>query len=64
MGYTFSSWSGDVSSLNAPLTFTLNGSRNITANFDSTPITGTMRIAGSPPSVLQLLAAGLCRRGK
>jgi hypothetical protein len=55
IGYTFNSWTGDVSSLNAPLTFTLNGSRNITVNFDSTPITGTMRIAGSPPTYFSSL---------
>ncbi|NVN92200.1 MAG: hypothetical protein HXX11_16580, partial [Desulfuromonadales bacterium] len=59
-GYTFSSWSGDASSLNVPLTFTLTGSKAITANFDSTPVTGTVRIAGSPPtyfSSLQLACA-------
>jgi hypothetical protein len=55
MGYTFSSWSGDVSSLNVPLTLTMNGSKNITANFDSTPVTGTMRIAGSPPTYFNSL---------
>lgn len=55
MGYTFNSWSGDVSSLNAPLTFTLNGSKTITASFDSTPVTGTMRIAGSPPRYFSYL---------
>jgi hypothetical protein len=49
-GKTFSSWTGDISSLNTPLTFTINGSKNITVNFDSTPVTGTLRIAGSPPA--------------
>jgi len=55
MGYTFSSWTGYVNSLNAPLTLTLNGSGNITVNFDSTPKTGTMRIAGSPPTYFSSL---------
>lgn len=39
----------------------MNGSKNITANFDSTPVTGPLRIAGSPPayyaSVAQAFAA-------
>jgi hypothetical protein len=55
MGYTFNSWTGDISSLNVPLTITMNGSRNITVNFDSTPMTGTMRIAGSPPTYFSSL---------
>ncbi len=47
---TFNSWTGDISALDAPLAFTLNGPKNITANFDSTAVTGTVRIAGAPPA--------------
>ncbi|MGD1045732.1 MAG: RHS repeat-associated core domain-containing protein, partial [Bacteroidota bacterium] len=32
-GYTFSSWSGDASGSTNPLTVTMNGNKNITANF-------------------------------
>ncbi|MCK9414716.1 MAG: right-handed parallel beta-helix repeat-containing protein [Prolixibacteraceae bacterium] len=32
-GYTFSSWSGDVTGSANPLTVTMNGNKNITANF-------------------------------
>ncbi len=44
----FAAWSGDISSLNVPLQFTLNAPRNITANFSAAP-TGTVRIAGTSP---------------
>lgn len=47
---TFGAWSGDVTSLNTPLTVTMNGSKSIVANFDATPVTGAMRIAGTPPA--------------
>lgn len=47
---TFSSWTGDMSSLDGPLAFVLDGPKNITANFDSTAVIGTVRIAGTPPS--------------
>jgi hypothetical protein len=46
---TFSSWAGDISSLNAPLLFTLNGANNITANFNSVLVTGTVRVARMTP---------------
>jgi len=32
-GYTFSGWSGDASGTTNPLTITMNGNKNITANF-------------------------------
>ena len=44
------SWSGDAVSYNAPLSLAMNGPKNITANFDSTAVTGTVRIVGTPPS--------------
>jgi hypothetical protein len=47
---TFTSWSGDIGSLNAPLLFTLNGPENITANFNSVPVTGILRIVGTNPA--------------
>ncbi|MFI5295451.1 MAG: M6 family metalloprotease domain-containing protein [Thermodesulfovibrionales bacterium] len=49
-GNTFISWSGDISSLNVPLSFTMDGPKNITANYDSAAVTDTVRIVGSPPA--------------
>lgn len=48
---TFSSWSGSISSLDAPLVFNLNGHKSITANFDPTPVPvgGIVRIAKTSP---------------
>ena|GEM_PF-3704985 len=46
---TFTSWAGDTSSLNTPLLFTLNGPKNITANFNSVPVTENVRIAAPTP---------------
>lgn len=49
MGRTFSLWSGDVSSLNTPLTLTMNGSKHVVANFDATPSASGIRVAGISP---------------
>ncbi len=49
-GNTFSSWSGYAVSLNSPLLVILNGPKNFTANFDTVPVTGTVRILW-PPAV-------------
>lgn len=57
-GNTFSAWTGDISSLDAPLSFTLNGPKNITANFNSVPPNGkTVRIAGLTPTYFDSIAA-------
>ena len=47
---TFSLWTGDISSLNAPLSFMMNSPKNITAEFNSVAVTGPVRIAGTTPS--------------
>jgi hypothetical protein len=62
-GRTFSSWSGDVNSINTPLTFTINGPKKITVNFDSTPVTGPLRIAGTPPAYYTTVAQALASAG-
>lgn len=36
-GYVFSSWSGDATGTTNPLTVTMNGNKNITANFTAIP---------------------------
>jgi uncharacterized repeat protein (TIGR02543 family) len=36
-GYSFTSWSGDASSINNPWTFIMNANRNITANYTAIP---------------------------
>ncbi len=52
---TFMGWTGSLSSFNAPLTVTVNGTKNITANFDSTAVTGTVRIVGTPPAYFNFI---------
>ena len=39
-GYIFSSWSGDATGFTNPLTVTMNGNKNITANFTQIPAVG------------------------
>lgn len=62
-GNTFSSWTGDINSLNAPLSFLINGTKNITANFNSVIVIGTVRIAGITPvyypSILDAYSAAI-----
>ena len=41
-GYTFTSWSGDASGSTNPLTVTMNGNKNITANFAAILYTVTL----------------------
>lgn len=39
-GYEFTSWSGDATGTNNPLTVLMNANKNITANFSLIPVTG------------------------
>jgi sugar lactone lactonase YvrE len=56
-GYHFTGWSGDVSGINNPITITMNGSENITANFASgDPNMGTVIVTIQPP---EAVAAGV-----
>jgi len=49
-GYHFTGWSGDASGTANPLTITMNGSKNITANFASgDPNLGTITVTIQPP---------------
>lgn len=43
-GYTFSSWSGDATGTTNPLTVTMNGTKNITANFTSNVSNFTLNV--------------------
>lgn len=51
-GYEFNSWSGDATGSNNPLTVTMNGNKNITANFYLIAATG------SYPAGVELGSAG------
>jgi uncharacterized repeat protein (TIGR02543 family) len=48
-GYTFTSWSGDVTSIVSPLTVNMNSNKNITANFTAS--------AGTGPGIVNLGSA-------
>ena len=50
-GYTFSSWSGDATGISNPLTVTVNGNKNITANFTSNANNFTLNITAVGGSV-------------
>ncbi len=52
-GYAFGSWSGDATGAANPLTLTINGSTNVTANFAALP--GTLSV--SPSSALSAAGA-------
>jgi len=41
-GYTFSYWSGDASGSSNPTTITMNGNKNVTANFMANPVCYTL----------------------
>ena len=41
-GYSFSSWTGDVVSSDNPVTFDMDGPKNVTANFTKNPLGGTV----------------------
>jgi len=49
-GYTFANWTenGTVVSSTASYTFTLNGNRNLVANFAANPMNFTVAVSGSP----------------
>ena len=46
-GYTFSSWSGDLSGTTNPISVTMNGTKNIVANFTQNQYTLTVNIVPS-----------------
>jgi uncharacterized repeat protein (TIGR02543 family) len=46
-GYTFSNWSGDATGSTNPVTMTINGNKNVTANFTQNQYTLTVNIAPS-----------------
>ena len=46
-GYTFSNWSGDATGSTNPVTVTINGNKNVTANFTQNQYTLTVNIAPS-----------------
>ena len=50
-GYHFTGWSGDASGTANPITVTMNGNKNITANFASgDPNLGTLTVTIQPPA--------------
>lgn len=50
-GYHFTGWGGDASGTNNPTTITLNGSKNVTANFAAgDPTMGTLVVTIQPPA--------------
>lgn len=50
-GYHFTGWGGDASGTNNPTTITMNGNKNVTANFASgDPNMGTVIITIQPPA--------------
>ena len=50
-GYTFSGWSGDVSTTTNPVTISVNSNKNITANFTANPVTFTVNVTATNGSV-------------
>jgi len=44
MGYTFTGWSGDASGSINPVSVTMNGNKNITANFTALPSSFTLNV--------------------
>ena len=51
IGYHFTGWSGDVSGTANPTTITMNGNKNVTANFASgDPNMGTVVVTIQPPA--------------
>lgn len=52
-GFTFSSWSGDATGTANPLTVTVNGNKNITANFTSNANNFTLNVSAVNGSVLR-----------
>jgi len=51
VGYTFSSWSGDVTSTSNPLTVNMNSVKNITANFTANASNFTLNVTAVNGSV-------------
>lgn len=50
-GYHFTGWGGDLSGTNNPVNITMNGNKNITANFASgDPTMGTVIVTIQPPA--------------
>ncbi|MBI5101158.1 MAG: zinc-dependent metalloprotease, partial [Nitrospirae bacterium] len=56
-GNTFSLWSEDINSFNAPLVFAMTGPKSVMANFNSVAVTGDVRIGGSAPVYYPTIAA-------
>jgi len=50
-GYEFTSWSGDATGSNNPLTVTMNGNKNITANFTAIPAGFTLNVTAQNGTV-------------
>jgi len=46
VGYTFTSFSGDVTGTTNPATLVVNGNKSVTANFTATPCTLTINVVG------------------
>jgi uncharacterized repeat protein (TIGR02543 family) len=62
-GYTFSSWSGDLSGSTNPATITMNGNKNVTANFSSStppppPTSYTLTTSVNPPGAGTVIPSG------
>ena len=52
-GYTFTSWSGDATGTNNPLSVTMNGNKNITANYTAIASTFTLNVTAVNGTVLK-----------
>ena len=62
-GYHFTGWSGDLSGTANPATITMNGNKNVTANFTSgDPRLGTLVVTIQPPAAPLLVCSGASAR--
>ena len=52
-GYTFTSWSGDATGTTNPLTVTMNGNKNITANYTAVVSTFTLNVTAVNGTVVK-----------
>jgi polygalacturonase len=58
VGYVFSSFSGDATSTSNPTSITMNGNKNVTANFTATLCTLTTNVVGTGSITLSPTATG------
>jgi len=56
-GYTFTGWSGSISSYSPAIAVLMDTNKNMTANFDSSPVLDPVRILSNPPDYRSTIRA-------